>query len=97
MTSGSSDAEAEAQAPNPNCPESIGPDYDFAASPIVATLPGGRDLIVVPQKSGVGYGLDPDKQGAILWQYRFGRGSGIGGVWALRSISSRPIFPPRII
>ena len=70
-----------APAPNPNCPESIGPDYDFAASPIVATLPGGRDLIVVPQKSGVGYGLDPDKQGAILWQYRFGRGSGIGGVW----------------
>ena len=68
-------------APNPNCPESVGPDYDFAASPIVATLPGGRDLIVVPQKSGVGYGLDPDKQGAILWQYRFGRGSGIGGVW----------------
>jgi polyvinyl alcohol dehydrogenase (cytochrome) len=69
------------QAPNPNCPEKVGPDFDFAASPILATVSGGRDLIVVPQKSGVGYALDPDKQGAIVWQYRFGRGSGIGGVW----------------
>jgi polyvinyl alcohol dehydrogenase (cytochrome) len=69
------------QGPNPNCPEKIGPDYDFAAAPILASLPNGRDLIVVPQKSGVGYALDPDKEGAIVWQYRFGRGSGIGGVW----------------
>jgi polyvinyl alcohol dehydrogenase (cytochrome) len=41
------------QAPNPNCPEKVGPDFDIAASPILATVSGGRDLIVVPQKSGV--------------------------------------------
>ncbi len=68
-------------ARNPNCPENVGPDFDFAASPILSTLPDGRELLVVPQKSGVGYGLDPDKQGAVVWQYRFGLGSGIGGVW----------------
>jgi polyvinyl alcohol dehydrogenase (cytochrome) len=69
------------QAPNPSCPEEVGPDFDFAASPILTTLPNGRDIIVVPQKSGVGYALDPEKEGQIVWQYRFGRGSPIGGVW----------------
>jgi polyvinyl alcohol dehydrogenase (cytochrome) len=69
------------QPANPSCPEEVGPDFDFAASPVLAVLPNGRDMIVVPQKSGVGYGLDPDKEGEIVWQYRFGRGSPIGGVW----------------
>ncbi len=69
------------QAPNPNCPEEVGPDFDFSASPILTKLPNGRDIIVVPQKSGVAYGLDPDKKGEQVWQYRAGRGSAIGGVW----------------
>ncbi len=69
------------QPANPSCPEDVGPDYDFAASPIVTTLPNGRDIIVIPQKSGVGYGLDPDREGEMVWQYRFGKGSAIGGVW----------------
>jgi len=69
------------QPPNPACPEDVGPDFDFAASPVLTTLPNGRDLIVIPQKSGVGYGLDPEKEGEIVWQYRFGRGSPVGGVW----------------
>jgi polyvinyl alcohol dehydrogenase (cytochrome) len=69
------------QPANPSCPEDVGPDFDFAASPILTTLPNGRDLIVIPQKSGVGYGLDPDREGEMVWQYRFGKGSAIGGVW----------------
>jgi polyvinyl alcohol dehydrogenase (cytochrome) len=66
---------------NPNCPEKLGPDLDFSASPILTTLANGRDLIVIPQKSGLAFALDPDKQGAIVWQYRAGQGSGLGGVW----------------
>jgi polyvinyl alcohol dehydrogenase (cytochrome) len=69
------------QPANPSCPEEIGPDFDFAASPILTTLPNGRDVLVIPQKSGVGYALDPEREGEIIWQYRFGRGSPIGGVW----------------
>jgi polyvinyl alcohol dehydrogenase (cytochrome) len=69
------------QPANPSCPEDVGPDFDFAASPVLTSLPNGRDVIVIPQKSGVGYGLDPDKEGEIVWQYRFGAGSAIGGVW----------------
>ena len=66
---------------NPNCPEDVGPDYDFAASPILTTLENGKDILVATQKSGLAYALDPDKQGELLWQYRWGKGSGAGGVW----------------
>ena len=44
-----------------------------------ATLPSGRDLIVVGQKSGVAYALDPDRRGEQIWRYRAGGGSGLGG------------------
>jgi polyvinyl alcohol dehydrogenase (cytochrome) len=66
---------------NANCPDTVGPDFDFSASPILATLASGRQLIVIPQKSGIGYALDPDKEGALVWKYQAGHGSGIGGVW----------------
>lgn len=66
---------------NPNCPEKVGPDFDFSASPMLATQANGRELLVVPQKSGMTYALDPDKEGTLVWEYRAGRGSGIGGVW----------------
>lgn len=63
---------------NANCPATLGPDYDFSASPALATI-GGRDLLVLPQKSGMTYALDPEKQGALVWQHRIGQGSGRGG------------------
>jgi polyvinyl alcohol dehydrogenase (cytochrome) len=66
---------------NPNCPEDVGPDYDFSASPLLATTAGGRDLLVVPQKSGMLYALDPENDGATVWEYRAGPGSAVGGVW----------------
>ena len=65
---------------NPNCPAALGPDYDFSASPALATI-DRRDLLVLPQKSGMTYALDPDKQGAVVWQHRIGQGSGRGGQW----------------
>ena len=66
---------------NPNCPARVGPDYDFSASPILASLAGGRDILIASQKSGVGYALDPNAGGKKLWEYRWGAGSPIGGVW----------------
>ncbi|OGT85680.1 MAG: hypothetical protein A3G96_01680 [Gammaproteobacteria bacterium RIFCSPLOWO2_12_FULL_52_10] len=66
---------------NPNCPENVGPDFDFSASPILTMRPGGRDVLIITQKSGVGYALDPDQNGQRLWEYRWGMGSPIGGVW----------------
>jgi polyvinyl alcohol dehydrogenase (cytochrome) len=66
---------------NPNCPVEVGPDFDFSASPILVTLPSGRDALVITQKSGVGYLLDPERRGREIWEYRWGRGSPVGGVW----------------
>jgi polyvinyl alcohol dehydrogenase (cytochrome) len=68
------------RAGNPNCPDRNGPDFDFGSPPVLATLPGGRTLIVVGQKSGLAFAMDPDAQGAIVWQYRAGRGGVLGGI-----------------
>ena len=65
---------------NPNCPERNGPDYDFGSPPMLTTLPDGRDVIVIGQKSGVGFAMDPDRDGAVIWQYRAGLGGVLGGI-----------------
>ena len=62
-----------------NCPESQGPDHDIGASPILR-----KDVLVVGQKSGVVYGLDPNSNGKILWQTRVGKGGTLGGIqWGM--------------
>ncbi len=58
----------------------IGPDFDLGDSPILAKLPNGKDAIVVGQKSGQGWALDPEKKGAVMWEYRAGRGGTLGGI-----------------
>jgi polyvinyl alcohol dehydrogenase (cytochrome) len=72
-------------APAPNCPPAseLGPDFDLGDSPMLARMPSGpgsKDVIVVGQKSGQGWALDPDKKGAVVWQYRAGQGSALGGI-----------------
>jgi polyvinyl alcohol dehydrogenase (cytochrome) len=60
-----------------------GPDFDFSSSVVLANA-GGRDILIAGQKSGMVYGLDPDREGEILWQLRVGRGSTVGGVqWGM--------------
>jgi len=66
---------------NQNCPAKQGPDFDFGTSPLIARTSQGRELLVVPQKSGMLYALDPDREGAIVWEYRFGEGSALGAQW----------------
>ena len=68
--------------PAANCPpgEELGPDFDFGNAPILTTLRYGRDIIVAGQKSGIGWAFDPDRRGAVLWQYRAGKGSALGGL-----------------
>jgi polyvinyl alcohol dehydrogenase (cytochrome) len=64
----------------PACPSTLGPDFDFSASPALARV-AGRELLVVPQKSGMAFALDPARAGRLVWRYRFGKGSGFGGEW----------------
>jgi len=77
---------------NPNCPEDVGPDFDFSASPALVTMQDGTDRLVITQKSGVGYALDPDDEGRKVWEYRWGQGSPVGGVWGTSSDGLRAFF-----
>jgi len=63
-----------------NCAESDGPDFDFASPPILVALGNGRRALVAGQKSGMVHAIDPDREGAILWQTRVGKGGINGGV-----------------
>jgi polyvinyl alcohol dehydrogenase (cytochrome) len=62
------------------CPASTGPDHDFGQPPILVSLANGRRALVIGQKSGVAHALDPDHDGAILWQTRVGKGGPLGGM-----------------
>ncbi len=69
-----------------NCPQEHGPDFDIGSSINLVTLRGGKTMLTVGQKSGVAWGLDPDKLGAIVWKAGVGRGSELGGIqWGTAS------------
>lgn len=66
-----------------NCPQALGPDFDFGSSPILSSLPDGRELLLVGQKSGYLYALDPDS-GQRVWEIAVGAGSALGGIqWGM--------------
>jgi polyvinyl alcohol dehydrogenase (cytochrome) len=78
---------------NSNCMGELGPDFDFGQAPML-TSAGGRDLLVIGQKSGVGWALDPEKEGAVVWQYRAGKGGILGGMeWGSAVDASHAYFP----
>jgi polyvinyl alcohol dehydrogenase (cytochrome) len=73
-----------------NCPASNGPDFDFGQPPILVSLSNGKQALVIGQKSGVAYALDPDQHGKILWQTRIGKGGSLGGSeWGSAADESR--------
>ncbi len=77
-----------------NCPEATGPDFDFGNSPILRRLPNGRSIITIGQKSGEAWGLDPDREGAIVWQHKVGKGSALGGMeWGSAADDQYGYFP----
>jgi polyvinyl alcohol dehydrogenase (cytochrome) len=65
---------------NKNCPDAGGPDYDFGSSAILLHLRGGQRALVMTQKSGAVYAVDPDKQGDLMWQAQIGKGGVLGGI-----------------
>jgi polyvinyl alcohol dehydrogenase (cytochrome) len=68
--------------------DGCGPDHDYGASAILVpdAAGPGRDLLIAGQKSGMVYGLDPDREGAVVWETRVGVGGVNGGVqWGMAS------------
>lgn len=63
------------------CPDKDAPAFDFTGSPLLVDVGGGRQLIVVGNKSGVIFGFDPDDKGRIVWEQRVANGGTGGGVF----------------
>ncbi len=75
---------------NASCPGDGGPDFDIGASPIL-----WRDSrLLVGQKSGMVYGLDPAAEGKVVWETRVGRGSALGGVMWGMAADDRALYVP---
>jgi polyvinyl alcohol dehydrogenase (cytochrome) len=58
----------DAPQPLENCPKDLGPDWDMSSTSILKTLPNGKRVLIAAAKSGNIFGLDPDKNGALIWK-----------------------------
>lgn len=76
-----------------NCPKEKGPDVDIAASVILATMKSGKQLIVVGQKSGWVYAIDPHTHN-LVWKTRVGRGGLLGGIYFGMATAGNTLFVP---
>ena len=77
-----------------NCPEKPGEDTDIGASPILVSLAGGKRLLLVGQKSGVMWALDPDAKGNVVWQQRIGKGGVLGGIMFGPAADAEKVYVP---
>src|SRR5229473_3057575 len=69
-------------------------DLDTGSSPILRSLPDGKDVLLIGQKSGMVYGIDPDKRGEILWEVQIGKGGALGGVmWGMAADNTNVYVP----
>jgi polyvinyl alcohol dehydrogenase (cytochrome) len=76
------------------CPDADAPDVDFSVSPVLTRSPSGRPMLIAGNKSGLVWALDPDRDGAIIWEQQVGKGSSGGGVlWGLAVGGDRVYVP----
>jgi polyvinyl alcohol dehydrogenase (cytochrome) len=61
------------------CPDPLGPDMDIGNSPILATLPSGKQVVLAGTKAGDVFALDPDANGKLLYRVNLAGGDA-GGV-----------------
>lgn len=65
-----------------NCPSPLGPDFDFASSPLLIGS-GEQQVLVAGAKSGIVYGFDALHGGKVLWQRVLAAGTPNGAIlWA---------------
>jgi polyvinyl alcohol dehydrogenase (cytochrome) len=77
-----------------NCPEQPGADFDFGSSAVLLELAAGKRLLIAGQKSGMVHALDPDHEGAVVWETRAAVGGILGGVeWGIASDGDKVYVP----
>jgi polyvinyl alcohol dehydrogenase (cytochrome) len=75
------------------CPDAESPDVDFSVSPVLVEG-NGRSMLIVGNKSGKVWALDPDHDGQTIWEQQVGEGSSGGGVlWGL-SVGDNRVYVP---
>lgn len=77
-----------------SCPPDPDRDTDIGTSPILRTLPGGKDILIVADKAGFAYGVDPDKRGDIVWKVQLGKGGALGGVLWGMAADDKNVYVP---
>ena len=55
---------------------------------------GGKRLLLVGQKSGVMWALDPDAKGNVVWQKRLGKGGVLGGIMFGPAADAEKVYVP---
>jgi polyvinyl alcohol dehydrogenase (cytochrome) len=78
-------------------PSAESPDresLEFSAPAVLVTPSAGRDLVLVGQKSGTVYGLDPDRDGEVVWESKIAHGGSFGGVGLGFSVVGRRAYVP---
>jgi polyvinyl alcohol dehydrogenase (cytochrome) len=72
--------------------EGTGAARDFTASPILRPLTGGRQVLLVGQRSGEVYGLDPERSGEVLWQWSAAESKTLGGIESGMAADHRSVY-----
>ena len=72
------------------------PDFDIGSSVILRTLSDGRDVLIVSQKAGIAYGLDPAHDGKTLWKQYTGQGSRRGGTMWGSAADDTTVYIPNV-
>lgn len=81
------------RAGHANCPEELGPDFDFGSSVILREA-GDKTLALAGQKSGVIYAMDVDDKGKIVWERKLGQGSALGGIQWGSAADDKVVYVP---
>src|SRR5881409_2327252 len=69
-----------------NCPWDPVVDSDLGNSGILRSLGSGKRILIASDKGGTVYGIDPDREGAIVWNKKIARGGIFGGtMWGAAS------------
>ena len=62
-----------------NCPKDPFIDYDLGNSGVLQSLGAARRILVTADKGGTIYGVDPDREGAVVWKQKVAAGGVNGG------------------
>jgi polyvinyl alcohol dehydrogenase (cytochrome) len=78
------------------CPENVGPDWDFANSAILRTLANGKRILVAAHKGGGVVAVDPDRHGALVWKANLAEpnaGAAIQVMWGGAADAENVYYP----